>query len=636
MGTTAHAPPPASRTPSAPTVRTTSDGTGAGTAVGEHAFLSDCRTSALVTRHGSVDWLCLPRFDSPPVLARLLDADAGHLLLRPADPDAVAVRRYLPRTLVLETTWTCADGTLQVLDALALGADERGHDLGRASPGVLLRQAQCSAGAVDVVVEWAPRPEFGLVHPRLEAVPGGLRSYGGATVVQLSCSVPLTVDGATATARARLTEGQDLVLAVEQGSAWEPEQERWHPQDVRHRLVATGEAWRSWSDLHQRYRGPLSEQVHRSGLVLQGLTYAPSGAMVAAATTSLPEGEGSGRTWDYRYTWVRDASMTLRGLWVAACPDEARRSFAFLARAAGTQLSRGRHLQIMFGVGGERDLAERQLPHLAGWRGSGPVRVGNGAWDQHQQDVYGALLDAAWVLRAHLEPLDAATADLLVAAVDAAARDWAALDQGIWEVRGPAKPYLHSVLMCWVALDRGIRLARALDAEHAVQRWSDAREDVRTALLERGWDPVVGSFTQALDSPELDASSLLVVLVGFLPPDDPRLSATIDAVTAGLSDDRGMLYRYRGDDGLAGEEGSFLLCTFWLAEALAVTGRTQEAERVLRRAADHANDLGLLAEQTGPDGELLGNYPQAFSHLGLVLAAQALADATGQRSGARP
>ena len=607
-----------------------------GEAIAEHAFLSDSRTSALVTRHGSVDWLCLPRFDSAPVLARLLDPGAGHLLLRPADPTALAVRRYLPRTLVLETTWTCAGGTLQVVDALALGADERGHELGRSSPGVLLRRATCTAGAVDVVVEWVPRPEFGLVHPQLVAVPGGLRSYGGATVVQLSTGLPLTVDGAAAAGGVRLDDGEDVTIAVQQSSAWDEPPPAWRPEDVRRRLATTGEAWRSWSELHQRYRGPLSDLVHRSGLVLQGLTYAPSGAMVAAATTSLPEGEGSGRTWDYRYTWVRDASMTLRGLWVAACPDEARRSFAFLARAAGTQLDRGRHLQIMFGVGGERDLTERELPHLAGWRGSGPVRVGNGAWDQHQQDVYGALLDAAWVLRSQLQPLEAATAALLVSAVDAAAQGWQVHDQGIWEVRGPAKPYLHSVLMCWVALDRGIRLAPLLGAEHAVERWSAAQEHVRAAVLERGWDPDVGSFTQALDSPELDASCLLVALVGILPPDDPRLAATIDAVTAGLSDERGMLYRYRADDGLDGDEGSFLLCTFWLAEALAVTGRTEQAEQVLRRAAGHANDLGLLAEQTGSAGELLGNFPQAFSHLGLVLAAQALADATHAGRGLGP
>ncbi|CAN5152443.1 glycoside hydrolase family 15 protein [soil metagenome] len=599
-----------------------------GVAIAEHAFLSDCRTAALVTREGSVDWLCLPRFDSAPVLGRLLDVAAGHLVLRPTDPTAVAERRYLPQTLVLETTWTCADGQLRVFDALALGEDERGHDLGRTSPGVLLRIAQCTAGSVDVLLEWAPRPEFGLIPPLLHPFPGGLLSHGGATVIQLSSTADFTVVGATATAKVVLREGQELALAMQQVSAWDEPQPAWAADAVLKRLGATHDAWRSWSDLHQRYQGPLRDLVHKSGLVLQGLTYAPSGAMVAAATTSLPEGQGSSRTWDYRYTWVRDASMTLRGLWVAACPDEGVRFFSFLARAAATQLDRGLHLQIMFGVEGERDLTEREVPHLSGWRGSAPVRAGNGAWDQHQQDVYGALLDAAFVLREQVGPLDLPTRDFLVAAVEAAARNWKVPDQGIWEVRGPARRYLHSALMCWVALDRGIRLAEPLGAGDAVERWTTIRDEVRAAILEHGWDSSVGAFTQSFGSADLDASSLLVALVGILPSEDPRLTSTIDAIIDGLTDERGLLYRYRGDDGLAGDEGTFLLCTFWLAEALAVTGRPVEAERVLRRAATHANDLGLLAEQTDADGEMLGNYPQAFSHLGLVLAAQALAEAT--------
>jgi GH15 family glucan-1,4-alpha-glucosidase len=601
--------------------------------IAEHAFLSDCRTAALVTRDGSVDWLCLPRFDSPPVHGRLLDNDAGHLLLRPTDPASAPARRYLPQTLVLETTWACATGTLQVVDALALGPRERGHGLGFSSPGVLLRSARCLTGSVDVLLQWAPRPEFGLIHPILQPAGRGLRSYGGATVLQLSTDVELAVDGATATGTLLLHEGDDVTVALEQAGAWDDvEVGGWTARQVHKRLTETARAWRSWSDLHQRYEGPLRELVHHSGLVLQGLTYAPSGAVVAAATTSLPEGEGSSRTWDYRYTWVRDASMTLRGLWVAACPDEASRFFAFLARAAATQLGRGQHLQIMYGVGGERDLTERELPHLTGWRGSAPVRAGNGAWDQHQQDVYGALLDAAWVLREQIAPLDEPTRLFFVACVEAAARSWEVEDQGIWEIRGPAKPYLHSVLMCWVALDRGVRLAELLGAEHCVERWTSVGETIREAILQRGWSDQAGAFTQALCSDDLDASSLLVALVGLLPPDDPRLASTIDAVMANLSDERGLLYRYRGDDGLDGEEGSFLLCTFWLAEALAATGRPDEAEQVLHRAASHANDLGLLAEQTSPTGELLGNYPQAFSHLGLVLAAQALADARAESS----
>ncbi len=409
-------------------------------AIAEYAFLSDCRTSALVSRDGSVDWLCLPRFDSPPVLGGLLDDDAGHLVVRPADSAAVAERRYLPHTLVLETTWTSADGTLQVLDALALGKGERKHDVGRGSPGVMLRTARCTAGSVAVRVEWAPRPEFGLVHPHLHPVPGGIRSHGGATVLQLSAAVAFTVDRATATAEVVLRKGQQLALALEQTSAWQEPPHFWTARAIQLRLESTRDAWRSWSELHQSYRGPLERLVHQSGLVLQGLTYGPSGAIVAAATTSLPEGEGSSRTWDYRYTWVRDASMTMRGLWVAACPDEALRFFAFLARAAGSQLDRGHHLQIMFGVAGERDLAERELPHLSGWRSSTPVRAGNAAWSQHQQDVYGALLDAAWVMRKYLEPLDLTTRDFLVAAVEAAARNWQLADQRIREEPGPAKP----------------------------------------------------------------------------------------------------------------------------------------------------------------------------------------------------
>jgi len=368
--------------------------------------------------------------------------------------------------------------------------------------------------------------------------------------------------------------------------------------------------------------------VHRSGLVLQGLMFAPSGAIVAAATTSLPEGVATDRTWDYRYTWVRDASLTLRGLWVAACPDEAARFFAFFARAAATQLERGLPLPIMFGVGGERDLSERELPHLNGWRGSAPVRVGNGAWTQRQQDVYGALLDAAYRLRPYLSDLEEPTRALLVAAVEAAAATWQEPDQGIWEVRGPARRYVHSALMCWTALDRGITLAPVLGATDRTPRWTTIRDQIKAAILTGGWNERVGAFTQSFGGDSLDAATLLIATSGLLPADDPRVRATIDAVTAGLSDERGLVLRYRGGDGLDGAEGSFLLCTFWLAEALAVTDQVEEAGTVLRRAAGYANDLGLLSEQVdATTGELLGNFPQAFSHLGLVLAAQALAEA---------
>jgi len=575
-----------------------------------------------------VDWLCLPRFDSPSVLGRLLDEQAGHFLLAPATEGFAPTWRYRSPGLVLETTWSGLDGELVVIDAMALGPHERGHDLGRSAPGVLLRQVRCTRGTVPMRVEYAPRPEYGLVHPRLAYANGAVVSHGGATVLMLSTELALDLADATASTTVTLTEGHELTFAVEQCDPWAPTPKPWTPRQIHRRLRATEAGWRSWSGLHQRYDGPLREMVHHSGVVLQGLTYARSGAMVAAPTTSLPEGIGSGRTWDYRFTWVRDASMTLQGLFIAACPEEAGRFFSFLARAAGTQLDRGLDLQIMYGVGGERDLTEHTIPRLSGWRHSGPVRTGNQAWGQRQLDVYGAVLDAAHTLREQLRDMSAGTQMFLVAAVEAAAARWREDDQGIWEVRGAPRPYLHSKLMCWVALDRGIVMAEQLDAGDRVERWAVQREELREAIVGEGWNDAAGAFTQYFGSNTLDASVLLMAIVGFLPPQDQRLLATIDAIEAGLADERGLLYRYRGGDGIDGPEGSFLLCTFWLAHALAVTGQVARSREILERAAGFASPLGLFSEQVDTTtGELLGNFPQAFSHLGLVTATQALTDA---------
>ncbi|MBA3780532.1 MAG: glycoside hydrolase family 15 protein [Nocardioides sp.] len=599
----------------------------------DHALLSDCGSAALVTSGGSVDWLCLPRFDSPSVLGRLLDDSAGHFSITPEAPGCTSTWAYRATSLVLDTTWTCPEGELVVTDAMALGAREQGHELGRTAPGVLLRHVRCTRGSVLVRVEFAPRPEFGLVHPRLTATDGrAVVADGGATAVVLSTQMDLDISEACATGMITLREGQELTFALGQCDAWGPAAKAWTPRKIRRRLKGTESSWRSWSVLHQRYRGPLRDLVHHSGVVLQGLTYARSGAVVAAATTSLPEGVGSGRTWDYRYTWVRDASMTLQGLFVAACPDEAARFFSFLARAAATQLDRGLHLQIMFGIGGERDLTERELPHLDGWRNSGPVRVGNDAWGQYQLDVYGALLDAAYTLRGELGDMDEATGRFLIAAVDQAAALWREDDQGIWEIRGAPRPFLHSKLMCWVALDRGLSMAEQLAVDPArASSWRDARDEIHTAILTSGYSESAHAFTQSFGSDDLDASTLLMVIVGFLPPDDPRILSTIDAIERGLRDERGLLYRYRSEDGFAEPEGTFLLCTFWLAHALALSGQLDRARQTLERAAGYATPLGLFAEQVDPtSGELLGNFPQAFSHLGLINAAQALADAEQQ------
>ncbi|QNA77044.1 glycoside hydrolase family 15 protein [Streptomyces sp. So13.3] len=379
----------------------------------------------------------------------------------------------------------------------------------------------------------------------------------------------------------------------------------------------------------RNHRGPWQEQVEHSGRVLQALTFAPTGAIVAAATTSLPESIGGDRNWDYRYTWVRDASFTLQALATASCDMEKGAFFGFLARAAATQLQRGVDLQVMYGIGGERDLSERPLPHLTGWRHSAPVRTGNDAWRQRQLDVYGELLDAAHQCLPHEMPLDLPVRTFLVQAVEAAARRWSEPDQGIWEVRGPSRHFLHSKLMCWVALDRAIDMAPALQAADRVQDWKAIREEIRTTIEGEGWNDQMGAFSQSFGSEELDASALVLALVGFLPGNDPRVRSTVEAIRSQLTDARGLVHRYLKDD-MPTQEGTFLLCTFWLAHALAISGDVSGARQVFETALAQANDVGLLAEEvSSATGEALGNYPQALSHIGLVNAARAIHEAEG-------
>jgi alpha,alpha-trehalase len=595
--------------------------------IGDYALLSDCRSAALVSRAGSVDWLCFPRFDGPAVFARLLDDDAGHFSIRPPG-QAEVTRAYLDQTMALETRFQTATGAAVLVDAMAVGRNDRGHELGAGSPGVLLRRLTCTDGEVEVEVEYAPRPEYGLIHPLLEVVPGGLAARGGADRLLLSTPVDLQVDGATATARFTLRAGESVGFALQHGRKWGPALTAWEQEDIAARLDDTMEGWRSWSAMHQSYEGPWRDLVHHSGRVLQALTFEPTGAIVAAPTTSLPETVGGERNWDYRYTWVRDASLTMEALWVAACPDEANKFFGFLADAAASQLQRGVDLQIMFGVGGERDLTERELPHLRGWRGSRPVRVGNGAWDQRQLDVYGELLSAAQRLVQQLGELDPVTRRFLAAAADSAAVRWKEQDQGIWEIRGAPRDFLYSKLMCWVALDRAIALADHLEATDRVEGWTAARDEIHAAILERGWSQTAGAYTQAFGTDDLDASNLMLAITGFLPGEDPRMKATIDAIAERLTDERGLVYRYLAHDGLEGEEGTFLLCTFWLAQAQALAGEVTEARATFERAVAAINDVGLLAEEVAPGGAgMIGNYPQAFSHIGLVNAAWAITQA---------
>jgi GH15 family glucan-1,4-alpha-glucosidase len=598
--------------------------------IAAHALLSDCHSAALVTVDGSVDWLCFPRFDSPSVFARLLDDAAGHWSIRPTG-GYTASRRYLDRTLVMETTFRTATGTVVLTDALAMGPDNTGHALGAGAPHLLIRSVACVDGEVEVEVSYAPRPEYGLLRPLLSGVDGGVTARGGAEWLVLSTPVPMELNRSTATARMALRAGDSARFALHRSTLEEQPARIWSADEIAERLAATVAAWESWSGLHQNYEGPWRDLVHHSGRVLQGLTFQPSGAIVAAATTSLPEGVGGERNWDYRYSWVRDASFTMEALWVAACPDEASDFFAFMTTAAAAGVGPDTALQIMFGVGGEHDLTERTLPHLRGWRGSAPVRVGNGAWSQQQIDVYGELLGAAYRLADQITTMDDDMRAFLVALADTAAQRWRDTDQGIWEVRGQPRHFLYSKVMCWVALDRAIKLAPRLHATDRVGGWKTAKDEIYETVLREGWNPDVGAFTQYFGSDALDASNLMMPIVGFLPAGDPRMLSTIDAIADRLTDSRGLVYRYRtedGVDGLAGEEGTFLLCTFWLAQALAATGQVDRAREVFERAIGYANDVGLLAEEIDPvTGELLGNFPQAFSHIGLVNAAWAIAEA---------
>src|SRR5271166_6409284 len=368
------------------------------TPIADHALLSDCHSGALVSRNGSVDWLCFPRFDSPSIFGRLLDDDAGHWSIRATGTTQVT-RRYLDRTMVLETTFRTPTGTVAITDALAMGDGNRGHELGRGAPHLLLRRATCTEGEVELTLEYVPRPEYGLVHPLFDAVDGGVTAFGGADVLVLSSPTTLMVDQSAVSGQLQLRRGETAGFALHHRKRAETDTAKvWSQSDIGARLDDTVSAWESWSELHQAYVGPWRDLVHHSGRVLQALSFAPTGAICAAPTTSLPEVVGGSRNWDYRYTWVRDASFTIQALWVAACPDEANEFFDYMTSSAAGSLDRGDDLQIMFGIGGERDLTERELPHLEGWRNSVPVRVGNGAWSQRQLDVYGELLSAVYRL----------------------------------------------------------------------------------------------------------------------------------------------------------------------------------------------------------------------------------------------
>jgi len=598
--------------------------------IADYGLLADCNSAALVARDGSIDWLCMPRYDSGSVFGRILDPEAGHWSIRPAEA-FTSERRYLPGTLVIETTFTTDGGTVKLTDALVFAEGQRGHDLGFDTPHELVRSVEGVSGEVELVFELAPRTEYGLVRPLFRMEGDGGRTFGGLNRIAVRAGVPVEIEDVTMHAGFTVSAVEQVGFSLRwiPTEAHEPPAPT-APDAVAARIEDTVEGWRSWEADHDIYEGPHRELVRLSSRVLKGLTYRPTGAIVAAPTTSLPETVGGERNWDYRYSWIRDASLTLQALYIGSCSDEAGEFVSFMTSSAGG----GASLQIMYGIGGEHDLTERELPHLRGWRDSRPVRVGNGAWGQTQLDVYGELLDALYVYREQLGELHPEIQTFVAYLADMAARRWSETDAGMWEMRGETRHHLSSKVLCWVALDRAVKLAPALGAFAKTEEWAEARDAIREAILERGWSEKQQAYAQSFDSDELDAAQLLMPIVGFLPATDERMRSTIEAIARELTED-GLVLRYRNQeglnaDGLTGEEGTFVICSFWLVSCLAQAGEVERAEQLFEQLAGYANDLGLLAEEIDTaNGEQLGNFPQAFSHIGLITAAYEIDKARG-------
>ena len=595
--------------------------------IADYGLLSDCHSAALVSGEGSIDWLCFPRFDSPSVFGRILDPDAGHWSIQPVTEFDVR-RRYLPGSLVLETQFTTAHGMVMVTDALVVAHDEGDRDIGAGVPHVVVRVAEATEGSVELAVEYSPRPEFGLVRPHLEALVGSthhaVTSLGGGGHLWLSGPAPAAAADGLAHWRILLRRGQRAGFALQCSTAGDPSPEGWSQEEIDGRLDETLQAWQRWSG-DQKLDTAGEALVHLSGRVLRGLTYQPTGAIIAAPTTSLPAKAGGTRNWDYRYSWIRRAAATVDALTVSGRAEEAARFVAWILATTGTGGPQPHHLQPVYGVGGEHDLSEREIPHLTGWQHSKPVRAGNGSWDQFHIDTFGEILDA--VARTSDQPgvLSESTCGFLAELADAAALAWREADAGLWDSRGDLRHHVSSKLLCWVALDRAVRLAERIGRSERAADWAAARDEIRATILAHGWNDRIGAFTQTLDGDTLDASALLLVLTGFLPADDPHMCATIERIASDLSAPCGLLYRYRHQDPLVEGEGVFIVCTFWLVQCLADLGDHERAVELFERATAYTNDLGLLAEGADPaTGELIGNFPHAPTHVGLINAARAL------------
>jgi alpha,alpha-trehalase len=597
--------------------------------IADYAFLSDCETCALVAANGNVEWLCLPRFDSPSVFGAMLDRDAGLFRVGPDGVDVPAARRYLPGTMVLETSWGTRGGWIIVRDVLLIGPWHHEHERShthRRSPTdydadhVLLRLVRCVNGEVQVNLDCAPAFDYGRVDARWEYEGRGYheavaRAEGIETELRLTTDMNVGFEGPRATARTLMKEGDLRFVSLAFSE---------HPgpktyDEAYRRLVWTAHHWQHWLDHGDFPDHPWRVFLQRSALTLKGLSYAPTGALVAAATTSLPESPGGERNWDYRYSWIRDATFMLWGLYTLGFEWEANDYFYFLADVAEAEEA---NLQIMYGIDGEDELPERTLDHLSGYEGARPVRVGNAAYAQEQHDVWGAILDSFYLHTKSRDHLPERIWPILVKQVESALENWRSPDRGIWEIRGEPKHFTSSKLMCWVAADRGARLAEIREDLEYAARWQSAADEIKGDICANALDER-GVFCQHYDTDALDASVLLMPLVRFLSPADERIRSTVHAIADELTVN-GLVRRYRideTDDGLTGQEGAFTICSFWLVSALVEIGEVGRARDLCEKLLSYASPLQLYAEEIeGRTGRHLGNFPQAFTHLALINA----------------
>jgi GH15 family glucan-1,4-alpha-glucosidase len=585
----------------------------------DYGLIGDMQSAALVGRDGAVDWLCLPRFDSASCFSALLgDERHGRWVVAPAGEVRATTRRYRPGTLVLETDFETAAGAVRVIDFMP----RRGE-----GPPRLMRIVEGLRGRVPMRMELSLRPDYGSIRPWIEPATDGVVATSGPDAFRLSTPLALEVDDGSVRADFDSVEGARERLTLTWHLSWD---ETPPVEDADSALARTEAWWREWSG-RCRYEGAYREAVLTSLIALKAMTSETTGALIAAPTTSLPEEIGGVRNWDYRYCWLRDSVLALEALLGAGYTDEALAFRDYLLRVGTGDPTTA---QIMYGIGGERRLTEFELPHLPGYEGSTPVRVGNAASEQFQLDVYGEVAGVLFVGAEVVGRIESRLWPRWRAIVEHVETVWRKPDDGIWEARGPQRHYTYSKVMAWVVFDRAVRLAERFGLNAPVDRWKQIRDEVHREVCEQGYDPERNTFTQYYGSKELDASVLNIPLVGFLPGTDERVTGTIDAVWRELGRD-GFVSRYstaETDDGLPGDEGQFLACSFWLVSALALNGRPEEARKLFERLVGLSNDLGLLAEEYDvAHGRQVGNFPQAFSHLTLILAARAISAADTER-----